>query len=94
MKTIYLDKNYRCHTEPEHDFRTIETDVFDGKCNLYIESCMLVPDGESYTTEEGITYTGFMFAMIGNPSLLIEIQSAYEDGQRNILSEVEGVLGL
>lgn len=49
MKTIYLDSNYICHTESVDGRKAIETDIFDGKENAYIEGFRYIPHGETVT---------------------------------------------
>lgn len=35
---IYIDSEFKCHTtNPGGDFQEVETDVFDGKCQTFIE---------------------------------------------------------
>lgn len=35
---IYIDSEYHCHTtNPDGTFREVETDFFDGKCQMFVE---------------------------------------------------------
>ena len=34
--TIYIDRDYKCHTSPADGLTAVETDAFDGKCRQYI----------------------------------------------------------
>ena len=37
MKTIYIDSDFKCHvTNEDETLTTIETDIFDGKCNTFL----------------------------------------------------------
>lgn len=45
---IYLDSDFKCHTESDGTMREIETDCFDGKCKEYIE-------GFKYDDHDGLS---------------------------------------
>lgn len=63
MKVIFIDDDYKCHVN-NYDglFRKVETDFFDGKCDCYIEGYRFVPDGETWTREDGEIFEGEMIA--------------------------------
>lgn len=46
MRTIYIDSNYRCHPANDGTMTAIETDFFDGKCDIFVE-------GYCYDTRNG-----------------------------------------
>lgn len=50
---IYIDSDYRCHPTDDGTRRPIETEYFDGKCRVYVEGHRFVPEGESWTREDG-----------------------------------------
>ena len=50
MKTIYVDGDYKCHVTADDTMTAVETDVFDGKCDFFIE-------GYCYDTSEGYLKT-------------------------------------
>ena len=91
---VYLDSDFKCHTKNDGTMIAIETSYFDGKCNGYIEGYRFLPKGKSWTGDDGTVFYGEMVCPWKPVVELHIIQSAYEEGQRNILSEVEGVLGL
>ena len=33
---IYIDSDYKCHTEPAEDRTEVETEFFNGKCKAFI----------------------------------------------------------
>ena len=37
MKTIYIDSNFKCHMADDGTMTVVETDFFDGKCDVFIE---------------------------------------------------------
>lgn len=79
MKSVYIDNDYRCHvSNPDGTFRVVETDAFDGKCNAYIEGCRYVPAGESWTRDDGETFTGEMIAPAVDYALIGIAQEQYE----------------
>lgn len=55
--TIYIDSDYKCHTTEDDGYRAIETSFFDGKCPEWIESFRYVPEGETWTREDGEAFT-------------------------------------
>lgn len=77
--TIYLDSEFKCHCQnPDGIFREVETDMFHGKCNAYIEGFRLVPEGEKWTRSDGVVFTGEMIAPWQNYSELDAAQREYE----------------
>ena len=78
MKTIYIDSEYKCHTNPDGAFREIETNFFDGKCVTFIEGCRFIPEGESWISEDGTEFRGKMKSPWENCDLLEAAQNQYE----------------
>ena len=62
MKTIYMDSDFKCRTVGDDALVAAETDFFDGKCDAYIEGYRFVPEGESWTREDGAVFHGEMAA--------------------------------
>lgn len=60
--TIYIDSDYKCHVSAAEGRRAIETDAFNGKCAEWIESYRFVPEGETWTREDGEEFRGEMAA--------------------------------
>lgn len=60
---IYIDSDYRCHTSnPEGTYREFDVSYFDNKCTTLIEGYRYVPAGETWTRNDGETFTGEMIA--------------------------------
>lgn len=60
---IFLDDDFYCHVSNlDLTFREVETNIFDGKCDAYIEGYRFVPYGEIWTREDGVVFTGEMIA--------------------------------
>ena len=58
--TIYIDSDYKCYVSAAEGRRVVETDLFDGKCPEWIESYRFVPEGETWTREDGEVFKGEM----------------------------------
>ena len=62
MKTIYLDSEFVCHLTNDGTMQAVETDVFDGQAEEYIKGYRYVPQGQSWTREDGEIFHGLMIA--------------------------------
>lgn len=92
---IYLDLDYKCHTENDGTMREIETDFFDGRCKRWIESYRFVPEGETWTRSDGVVFSGEMIA----PWKLLDEAYAAQKTYEETLAEInasyeEGVNGI
>jgi hypothetical protein len=59
MKTIYIDEEYKCHVANDTDeYIAVETEVFDGKCDAYIEGYRFIPAGKTWSRGGGIYIQG------------------------------------
>ena len=86
MKTIYLNRDFQCSvTEKEDTVQNIETDVFDGKCNAYIEGYRFVPQGQNWTRKDGVMFEGEMIAPFKDSTQLEMVQSLYEQLAEDII---------
>ena len=85
---IYLDCQFRCHTEPGEGLRAVETEHFDGKCKKFIEGYRYVPKGETWVREDGEVFTGEMIAPHINYSELKEAQLIYEKEQAEEIARI------
>ena len=97
--TIYIDSDYKCHVSAAEGRRAIETDAFNGKCAEWIESYRFVPEGGTWTREDGEKFAGA--EMISPWKDLGEAdvaQAAYVTAQNAqyeaALSEIEVALGV
>ena len=80
MSTIYVDADFRCFTQVATGRTKVETALLDGKCKTYIEGMRYVPDGASWTRNDGVVFHGPMLSPWKDSALLEAAQSAYEDG--------------
>ena len=96
--TIYIDSDYKCYTSEADGRRAIETDDFNGKCTEWIESFRFVPEGETWTREDGEEFRGEMVAPWKDLSNAYAAQAAYVTQQNAqyeaALSEIEVALGV
>ena len=76
-KPIYIDSDYRCHVGPGENLREIQTDFFDGKCDVFIEGYRFVPSGETWTRDDGEVFKGEMIAPAVNYTDLEKAQYSY-----------------
>ena len=58
--TIYIDSDYRCHIADDGTRRAFDVPFFGGKCPEWIESYRFVPEGETWTREDGEVFKGEM----------------------------------
>lgn len=75
---VYLDSEYRCHVENAPGYIPMETEYFDGKCRQFIEGYRLVPEGETWTREDGVVFHGAMLCPCLNHEALEASQRQYE----------------
>ena len=92
MRKIYLDSEFKCHvTNVDGTLREIETNIFDGKCDEYIEGSRLVPFNETWVREDGEEFEGEMMSLWKDSSYLEEVQMTYASDR---LSEYEQALAI
>lgn len=76
---IFIDDDYKCHiVNTDGTFREVETDLFDGKCDAFIEGYRFVPSGETWTRSDGVTFSGKMAAPWKPYNELSAAQAQYE----------------
>ena len=96
--TIYIDSDYKCYVSAAEGRRAIETNEFDGKCAEWIESFRFVPDGETWTREDGEEFRGEMTAPWKDLGEAYAAQTAYVTAQNAqyeaALTEIEAALGV
>ena len=76
--TIYLDPEFKCHLTDTGSLQAVETDVFDGKCDKYIEGYRFVPEGQTWTRDDGVQFTGPMVSPHTNYDILAAYQEQYQ----------------
>ena len=86
MKTIYMDSDFKCRTVGDDALAAAETDFFDGKCDAFVEGYRFVPEGESWTREDGAVFHGEMAAPWKPWQALDKAQREYE---RQRVTELE-----
>lgn len=88
---IYIDSEYKCHLEDDGTMTSYETDFFEGKCDTYIEGYRLVPEGETWTRDDGEEFSGLMISPWRNSEILDAAQQEYE---RNLeaMSDMQAAL--
>ena len=96
--TIYIDSDYKCYASVADGRRAVETNFFDGKCPEWIESYRFVPEGETWTREDGEEFLGEMVTPWKDLSEAYTAQTAYLERQNAqyeaALSEIEVALGV
>ena len=94
--TIYIDSDYKCYVSKADGRRAVETNYFDGKCPEWIESYRFVPDGETWTREDGEEFRGEMVTPWIDLSEAYAAQTAYVTAQNAqyeaALAEIEAAL--
>lgn len=78
---IYIDSSYKCHVTNDGTMTPIETDFFNDKCQAFIEGYRLIPSGETWIREDGVTFTGEMISPWKDYSELDAAQREYEKEQ-------------
>ena len=95
--TIYIDSDYKCYVSASDGRRAIETNDFNGKCPAWIESYRFVPEGATWTREDGEVFTN-MAAPWKDLSEAYVAQAAYATAQNAqyeaALAEIEAALGV
>ena len=86
MKTIYIDSEFKCHVSDDGTMTAVETDFFDSRCDAFIEGYRFVPEGESWTREDGVVFQGEMIAPWKDYAELDNAQREYE---RQLLKELQ-----
>ena len=95
MKTIYIDSEFKCHiTNLDETFREVQTNFFDGKCVTFIEGYRFVPDGETWTSNDGTIFHGEMATPWIDYYELDNIQIKYERQQLIEYNEILSELGV
>ena len=76
---IFIDSDFKCHTvNPDGVFREFEVELFDGKCQAFIEGYIYIPMIESKTRSDGVVLYGEMITPWKPYSELAAAQAQYE----------------
>lgn len=95
MKTIYRDSEFRCHAAMADDLSAVETELFDGKCDAYIEGYRLLLRGEQWQRSDGVVFRGEMLspwkpytelaaAQQQYETMQAQLQAAYQEGVNSV----------
>lgn len=94
--TIYIDNDFKCHTQNDGTMREIETVFFNGKCAEYIEGYRFVPSGETWTREDGEVFTGEMVSPWKGYEQLAAYQNIYDrmlEQQSDMQAALDAIYG-
>ena len=92
---IYIDSEYRCHTtNPDGNYKEVESQFFDGKCTAFIEGYRFIPEGESWTRSDGVVFHGEMIAPIKNYDIISTTQTLFEEVDSSISEKNERIAAL
>lgn len=98
MRTIYLNSEFKCYVVDDGTMTAVETDYFDGKCDTFIQGYRFIPEGESWTRSDGVTFKGQMIFPWMSYDKLSSIQQEYEKQLladfESALAEIETALGV
>lgn len=76
---VYIDSDCKCHAAREEEtWEEAALGFFDGKCQEYIEGFRFVPEGRTWTREDGEVFRGEMIAPWKNYEQLAACQAVYE----------------
>ena len=75
---IFLDNEFRCHTQNAEGYREFDVPFFNGKCRFFIEGYRFVPEDETWTRSDGTIFKGEMIAPFVNSAILEAVQQQYE----------------
>ena len=78
MKIIYIDSDYKCHVSNGDNMAAVETSVFDGKCDFFIEGRRFIPYGRHWVRSDGVIFHGEMITPWMDPAVLDAAQLQYE----------------
>ena len=89
---IYIDNDCKCRAAATDGLREFEVPFFDGKCEEFIGGYRYVPQGETWTRSDGVTFSGEMISPWKDYSQLAAAQSQYEEYQADLeAAYLEGV---
>ena len=96
MRTIYIDSDFRCHVAGDSGMIVATTDFFDDRCDAFVEGYRFIPEGESWTREDGVVFRGEMIAPWKPYAELIAAQAEYERNRAEMadMQEALALLGV
>lgn len=91
---IYIDGDFKCHVSAADGRRAIETGFFNGKCPEWIESYRFVPEGDTWTREDGEEFRGEMISPWKDLSEAYAAQAAYVTAEVEDMRAALDLLGV
>lgn len=94
-KTIYIDADCKCHvSNPDGIYTEVEApDLFNGKCDAYIEGFRVRPDGTTYTRDDGKVF-GPEGLGVSPWKPIDELDDAQREYEREKLADAENALAI
>ena len=86
--TIYIDNDYKCHASEGEGYVAHDVEFFDDKCSEFIEGYRYIPEGETWTREDGVEFSGCMTAPWKDYNTLERAQLQYVAEQLEKIKEV------
>ena len=87
---VYIDKEYKCHSAYADGLIEINTDYFEGMCKELVEGYRFIPQGEKWTDEKGVVFSGEM-AFPWKP--YSELDAAQRQHERELAQAARILLG-
>lgn len=91
---VYVDSDFKCHVTDDGTMQEVQTNFFDGKCDAFIEGYRFVPDGETWTREDGVVFNGEMVTPWKPFNELDAAQRQYEREQAADMQAALEILGV
>jgi hypothetical protein len=88
---IFIDSNFKCYTKNDNNFIEVYTDFFNDKCKEFVEGYRFVPDGQTWTREDGEVFIG---EMITPWKPYAELDAAQRQYEKELLSETQEALDI
>lgn len=87
---VYIDSEFKCHVANDGTMKCVNADFFDGKCTTFIEGYRFIPQGEKWTDEKGVVFSGEM-AFPWKP--YSELDAAQREYERELAQAARILLG-
>lgn len=81
---VYIDTDFKCYANPAENLTEVESDFFNGKCASLIECYRFIPEGSTWTREDGAVFSGEMISPYKDIRVAQFEQQAYENFMANI----------
>ncbi len=92
MRIIYLDDEFCCHLTDIDTTMAIETDIFDNKCDIFVEGYRFIPSGYTWIREDGMEFMGEAMFPIIDYAKLIKAQEQYEIDENKYTQELGALI--